>query len=243
MSGLPTAAAAFVESLPAIDLATLEADAELAVRTDRKHLLGWAEVTRLLESLATTHRALERAGARRERHDLLRHGRPALLPRTCAGPSPPVQVPDAAVRGHRRLCVGGQAPRLRGPDGQAAPAGGAARAWMPRRRRSRVPRRLPRPCPADGGHASRPSHTRHARRRGRALHAGLRPHLLGGRRAAPGLVIVESKSERGRGVADRALLALGSRPAPCSKYCLGIALQKRAAAPVELRPLVRQCAA
>ena len=65
----------------------------------------------------------------------------------------------------------------------------------------------------------------------------------GGGAFAPGLVIVESKSERGRGAADRALLALGSRPAPCSKYCLGIALQGRAAAPVELRPLVRRCQA
>jgi hypothetical protein len=65
----------------------------------------------------------------------------------------------------------------------------------------------------------------------------------GGGTLPPGLVIVESKSERGRGTADRALLSLGSRPAPCSKYCLGIALQGRAAAPIELRPLVRRCGA
>jgi hypothetical protein len=64
---------------------------------------------------------------------------------------------------------------------------------------------------------------------------------VGGGALAPGLVIVESKSQRGRGSADRALLALGSRPMPCSKYCLGIALQRRAAAPVELRPLMRMC--
>jgi hypothetical protein len=65
--------------------------------------------------------------------------------------------------------------------------------------------------------------------------------FVGGGALAPG--IVESKSERGRGAADRALLAMRSRPMPCSKYCLGIALQQRGAAPIELRPLVRMCTA
>ena len=38
--------------------------------------------------------------------------------------------------------------------------------------------------------------------------------------------IVESKSTRGRGTADRRLRALGFRPIRCSKYCLGIALTR-----------------
>src|SRR4051794_4777251 len=53
----------------------------------------------------------------------------------------------------------------------------------------------------------------------------------GGGALAPGLVIAETKSALGRGIADRALLGLGSRPVPCSKYCLGIALQRRGAQP------------
>jgi hypothetical protein len=43
---------------------------------------------------------------------------------------------------------------------------------------------------------------------------------------APGRVIVETKSERGRGTADRALRALGARPIHCSKYCAGIGLTR-----------------
>ena len=43
---------------------------------------------------------------------------------------------------------------------------------------------------------------------------------------APEYAIVESKSTRGRGIADRRLCALGFRPIPCSKYCLGIALTR-----------------
>jgi hypothetical protein len=43
---------------------------------------------------------------------------------------------------------------------------------------------------------------------------------------APGHVIVESKSERGRGPADRALRALGAHPVSCSKYCAGIGLTR-----------------
>jgi hypothetical protein len=69
VSGLPAATAALVGELPAVDLATLEADAELAVRTDRKHLLGWPDVARLLEALAPTHRALEIAGRRSFAYD------------------------------------------------------------------------------------------------------------------------------------------------------------------------------
>lgn len=43
---------------------------------------------------------------------------------------------------------------------------------------------------------------------------------------APKYAIVESKSTRGRGTADRRLRALGLRPIRCSKYCLGIALTR-----------------
>ena len=43
---------------------------------------------------------------------------------------------------------------------------------------------------------------------------------------APGHVIVESKSERGRGRADRVLRKLGAHPVSCSKYCAGIGLTR-----------------
>jgi hypothetical protein len=41
---------------------------------------------------------------------------------------------------------------------------------------------------------------------------------------APGYVLVETKSARGRGRADQLLWQLGARPATGSKYCLGLSL-------------------
>jgi VTC domain len=59
-------------------------------------------------------------------------------------------------------------------------------------------------------------------------------------RLDPAMAIVESKSQRGNAVADRALRELGHRPeAACSKYCLGVALTR----PVPgnpFRPLLRR---
>lgn len=42
--------------------------------------------------------------------------------------------------------------------------------------------------------------------------------------APPETLIVEVKSEDGRGVADRVLRAAGARGGPCSKYCIGLNL-------------------
>jgi VTC domain len=58
----------------------------------------------------------------------------------------------------------------------------------------------------------------------------------------PGMAIVETKSERGNALADRALRELGHRPqALCSKYCLGVALTRPVRANL-LRPLLRHFA-
>jgi hypothetical protein len=63
----------------------------------------------------------------------------------------------------------------------------------------------------------------------------------GGGRLREGLAIVESKSARGRGAADHALVALGARPvASCSKYCLGIALAVAGVRDNPLRPVLRR---
>jgi len=60
-------------------------------------------------------------------------------------------------------------------------------------------------------------------------------------RLAPGTVIVESKSERGRAVADEALKALGARPeSRCSKYCLGVGFTRPEVRSNLLRPLLRR---
>ena len=60
-------------------------------------------------------------------------------------------------------------------------------------------------------------------------------------RLAPGMAIVETKSERGSAAADRALRALGARPeGGCSKYCLGIGWTRPDVKSNPLRPLLRR---
>jgi hypothetical protein len=58
---------------------------------------------------------------------------------------------------------------------------------------------------------------------------------------APDTAIVESKSARGRALADRALRELGARPVSgCSKYCLGIAMTAAGVRANPLKPLLRR---
>lgn len=245
MTGLSAGAAALLDSLPAIDLATLEADAALAVRTDRKHVLGWAEVERLLHALAPTHAALEIGGRRAFAYD------------TTYFDTQDLHCFRAHVQGRRRrfkcrtrlyadsdVCA--LEVKLRGEGEQTV-----------KLRRPLAARRHG--CLDADGHAFlrtclddvpalepalRGRHTR-VTLVGDEERCTLDFDLAyaGGGALAPGLVIVETKSALGRGVTDRALLQLGSRSVPCSKYCLGIALQHRAAAPIELRRLVRTCSA
>jgi hypothetical protein len=243
MSGLPPAAAALLAELPAIDLPTLEADAGLAVRTDRKHLLGWDDVTRLLELLAPTHAVLEIGGRRAHAYD------------TTYFDTDNLHCFRAHVQGRRRrykcrtrlyadtdVCA--LEVKLRGSGERTV----KLRQPMAARRHGRLDAdahaflaeclgTVPPMAPTLQGRHTRLTLVGDRER----CTFDFDLAYAGGGSFAPGLVIVESKSERGRGAADRALLALGSRPAPCSKYCLGIALQGRAAAPIELRPLVRRC--
>jgi hypothetical protein len=245
VSGLPAHTAALVGQLPAVDLATLEADAALSVRTDRKHLLGWADVTRLLESLAPTHAALEIGAQRAFAYD------------TTYFDTDDLQCFRAHAQGRRRrfkcrtrlyadtgVCAlevklrgsGDRTVKLRRPvaTGDHGCLDANARAFL-----GDCLGTVPPMSATLRGHQTRVTLV------GNNERCTLDFDLAydGGGALAPGLVIVETKSERGRGAADRALLTLRSRPMPCSKYCLGIALQRRASAPVELRPLVRMCTA
>ena len=57
----------------------------------------------------------------------------------------------------------------------------------------------------------------------------------------PGVVIVETKSPGARTAADEHLRHLGARPQLwCSKYCLGVALERRGVRDNPLRPLLRR---
>lgn len=59
-------------------------------------------------------------------------------------------------------------------------------------------------------------------------------------RIHPGRVLLETKSERGNGDADRVLRGLGQRPVSgCSKYCLGVALANPEVSGSSFRRLLR----
>jgi VTC domain len=56
-----------------------------------------------------------------------------------------------------------------------------------------------------------------------------------------GVVILESKSRDGAGLADRLLHSLGNRPAEaCSKYCLGVGMTRPDVRANPFRPMLRQ---
>jgi hypothetical protein len=243
MTGTPAPIAPLVEAMPAIDLATLEADAALTVRTDRKHLLGWEQATRLLDALAPTHMALEITGRRAFRYD------------TTYFDTADLHCFRAHAQGRRRrfkcrtrlytdsdVCA--LEVKLRGTGQQTVKL---RRPVAPHRHGSLVAddHAFLRSCLEEVPPLAATLRGRHTRVT--LVGDGERCTLdfdlsYEGGGALPGdLVIVETKSTHGRGLADRALLRLRSRPTACSKYCLGIALQRRAAAPIELRPLVRRC--
>jgi len=245
VSGLTRDAAAVLAGLPAVDLATLEADAALAVRTDRKHLLAWDDVIRLLAALTPTHAALEIGGRRAFAYDTtyfdtedlhcfrahVQGRRRRFKCRTRLYADSDVCALEVKLRGD-----GEQTVKLRRP--MAARRHGSldadGRAFL-----GTCLEEVPPLAPTLRGRHTRVTLVGDGERC--TLDFDLA--YAGGGALAPGLVIAETKSALGRGSADRALLALGSRPVSCSKYCLGIALQRRGAAPLELRPLVRMCSA
>jgi len=245
VSGLPERAAELLAGFRAVDLRTLEAGAELNVRTDRKHLLGWADAERLLEALVPSHAALEIGGRRAFEYDTayfdtsdlqcfrahVQGRRRRFKCRTRLYADTDACALEVKLRGSRDLTVKLRRPVAARRHGRLDADGHAflGACLGP----------LPPLAPALRGRHTRVTLVAGAERC--TLDFDLA--YAGGGALAPGIVIAETKSARGRGAADRALLALGSRPVACSKYCLGIALQGRGAAPLELRPLVRRCAA
>jgi hypothetical protein len=245
MSGGRGLTTSLVDAMPAIDLATLEANAALTVRRDRKYVLDWEQAAELVAALTPTHAALDIDGQRAFRYD------------TTYFDTADLGCFRAHAQGRRRrfkcrtrlyadsgVCA--LEVKLRGTGEETIKL---RRPVAPHRHGSLVPgdhaflasclEKVPYLAPTLRGRHTRV--TLVGERERCTLDFDLR--YEGGGALPPELVIVETKSTYGRGTADRALLGLRSRPTACSKYCLGIALQQRAAAPIELRPLVRRCLA
>lgn len=233
-----------LDAFAPISLAELEARAALAVRTDRKHVIDRAAAGRLLAILAPTHTVLEIGGRRAFAYDTTyfdtadlacfrahaQGRRRRFKCRTRLYADTELCALEVKLRGHRDQTVKLRRPLPASRHGHL----GADGAAFVRECVGTVPPLAP---------ALRGRHTRVTLvGDGERCTLDFDLRYVGGGELPGDLVIVEAKSERGRSAAERALRALGSHPSPCSKYCLGVALQRRAAAPPELRALVRRCA-
>lgn len=238
-------------TMPAIDLAGLQATAELAQRSDRKYVLEWDAFAILVDRLAGDHRVLDIGGRRTFAYD------------TVYFDSEQLATFHAHVRGGRRRFK----VRVRHYRDEGSCA---LEVKLKGRRGETIKHRLPYSADdrerltADasaflsdclrGAYGHEPP---------AGLHPVLRTHYRratlvaadGGERltcdfdlsypigGAPGPalsvghVIVETKSHGGRGRGDQVLRELGRRPVSCSKYLLGVGLLGLRPVPNDLRRL------
>lgn len=230
------ALAAGVDRLAPLSLAEVEAQARLQQRIDRKYVAPLATVARLVEQVARTHGVLEIEGTRTFRYSTWyfdsetlhtyrahvqgRRNRFKVRTRTyldsglCR-----LEVKLKGLRGETVKLAEQRAPELHGVfDDDAdrflaiclrdSPVTAAPGPWY---RTVEVAYRRMTLVMLDGQERL-------------TIDLDL-DYTAGevGARLLPGFAIVESKSSRGRGSADRLLRSLGVRPLECSKYCVGVA--------------------
>lgn len=243
----------FADALPAIGLPELEAAAELQDRVDTKYLVPVGALAELAERLRDTHAALEIDGLRAFRY------------RTTYFDTPELRMFRDHLQQRRRrfkcrsreyvdsgLCT--FEVKLKGPRGRTVKlrmaydlvlrdqVSGPALAFL----RDCLERSYGRAPDGDLGPALAVAYTRVTLvAPGERLTCDLdlafsAPDGTSGR-LAPDMAIVETKSARGGGPADRVLRGLGARPElACSKYCLGVGWTRPAVTNNPLRPLLRR---
>jgi len=245
----------YVAGFEPISLPELERHAGLQARVDRKYIVDFETLERLLAELGDDYLALEIDGERLQQYDSVYFDTPELM-------------------GYRHHLQG----RRKRFKCRTRLYGGTACFFdlkMKGRRGETVKRRLPLPPAAHGsltaeattflkrellhqyGFAAparllpildtsfaRLSLT-HARRQERlTLDFGITFSGAGGGelyRIRPDHVLIEAKSPTGQGTVDRLLPRLGARPlSMCSKYCLGVALAHPGLPTNPYRPLLRR---
>jgi hypothetical protein len=229
-----------VDALPAVSLEALVARAALQERAERKYLVDRDICARLTEELVGDHLALEIAGCRRFRYETIYFDTPAF------------DCYRDQVQGRRRrfkcrtrlyadsgVCVF----ELKLKDGRGRTLKRAlaldksdhgrltegAREFLERELVAAYGRSAPEVLvPVLRTSFSRLTLVAHNRPERLTCDFGLIVAADGSEhRLSPQTVLVETKTERGRGVADRCLRALGARPLErCSKFGLGMALTR-----------------
>jgi VTC domain len=224
-----------------ISLPDLDASVALRVRSDAKHVIDLATIHTLLDRLAPTHTALEIDGRRAFAYDSVYFDGPALESarahvqrrrrrfkcrsrlyldtQACAF--------ELKVKGGRGETIKHRIPYAAGDHGTVTPA---ARAFLGEHLGA-----LP--------HLAPTLHTRYTRitLAGPGERVTIDLDLsFGAARLRAGWAIVETKSARGAGLADRVLRELGSRPTSLSKYLIGAGMTRMAAPPNDTRLITRR---
>jgi len=252
---MTTDLSAHLDGFDPISLPELESHAGLQARVDRKYIVDFETLERLLAMLGNDYLALEIDGERLQRYDSVYFDTPGLM-----GYKHHLQGRRKRFKCRTRLY------------------GGTAAFFdlkMKGRRGETVKRRLALPAAAHGSLTSDASaflkrellqeygtaapvqllptlHNSFARlaltHRRREERLTLDFGLSLGRvdsddtyRMRPGHVLIEAKSPNGLGTVDRILPHLGARPLTmCSKYCLGVALAHPDLPTNPYRPLLRR---
>lgn len=246
---LPAEIASLIDARAPITLPELQRSARLTTRIDRKYVITWTTFAELLRALPD-HRTLEIADRRTFRYESVYFDSPELR-----------AFRDHMQRRRRRYKVRTRhyvdsgltlfEVKLKGPRGQTVkhqmPYGGGdlervtvgAREFLAERLAEAYPRMVvPELAPVLRNDYRRFTLSAGAERLTCDFDLSYRDeqHEVPG--LDPGHVILESKCERGLGVADRELRRLGVKPVACSKYCVGVGLLREDVKVNEMRWLL-----
>jgi hypothetical protein len=244
-----------VEAFEPISLPELESHAGLQARVDRKYIVDFETLARLLGLLGDDYLALEIDGERLQQYDSVYFDTPALM-----GYKHHLQGRRKRFKCRTRL-YGGTACffdlKMKGKRGETVKRRLALPPLAHGSLTAEAATFLKRELLSEYGHAApaelvptlHNSFARlaltHPRREERlTLDFGLELDRVGDQdsyRMRPGHVLIEAKSPNGLGTVDRILPRLGARSLNmCSKYCLGVALSDPALPTNPYRPLLRR---
>jgi VTC domain-containing protein len=244
-----------VDGFDPISLPELESRAALQMRVDRKYIVDYETLERLLSHLGEDYLALEIDGERLQQYDSVYFDTPELM-----GYRHHLQGRRKRFKCRTRL-YGGTACffdlKMKGKRGETVkrrlplspPAHGSvtsdARAFLKRELLQEYGVAAPAELlPTLHNSFARLALT-HARQPERlTIDFGLVLAAVEGSeryRMRPGHVLIEAKSATGLGTVDRILPGLGARPLTmCSKYCLGLALARPGLPTNPYKPLLRR---
>lgn len=235
-TALPQEVRRLLDAAAPVTLDELQQTAALRTRVDRKYVVGWETLARVLEALAGTHRSLEIDGMRTFRYESVYFDSPELIAfrahmqqrrrrykvRSRHYVDSGLQTFEVKLKGRRGETVKHQLPYAGQDRGQVT---AHAREFLTDRLSEAYPRlEVPELAPVLSNRYRRMTFAAGGERMtvDFDLHyADADSDVVG---LDPGHVIIESKCERGLGAADRELRRLGIKPVTCSKYCVGVGL-------------------